>query len=123
VKKVDFESLMRDVNSSKIISYKTKKRKRFPRLFLRSFNVIGKYLKKLYNKEKFKVLRKRVKHNFFVGFGLGLLVAAFGMFIFKPRPTKTVVTKSMTPAQVIEVAKKYGMKFENEEQQEGQKND
>ena len=66
------------------------------------------------SKPDLNTLRRKVRKNFFVGFGAGLMVAAAAFFIFKPSDEPNIVseqTEELTKEKIIQEAKVLGMEF------------
>lgn len=70
-----------------------------------------------FTKESINKFKIKVKKNFFVGFGFGLMVASIAFWIFGGNDTKDVVSleSKYTDAKLIERAKELGMIFPNEQ--------
>lgn len=66
------------------------------------------------SKTDWNKLRRKVKTNFFVGFGCGLIVSAAILFIFKPEETVVLDDEQVLEMQkedIIKEAKVLGMVF------------
>lgn len=68
----------------------------------------------------FMEFRKKLKRNFFAGFGLGLILAAAALWLFQPKTQieeqkeKEKIASDMRNAEIIEAAKSLGMVFPEE---------
>lgn len=65
-------------------------------------------------------IKRKIRNNFFAGFGIGLIVAAAAFYIFQPATKEELIKKNnkeveeMKNSEIVERAKKLGMEFPNE---------
>lgn len=71
---------------------------------------------KINSKTDFNTLRRKIRQNFFVGFGAGLIIAAGAFYLFRPQENPNIISQEnqvseMTKEEIIKEAKILGMEF------------